>query len=172
MIFFAQTNIENASMLSRSELRAAEHGKGRELCFELLERHFGLKEPVILLGEHGKPYVEAEGVHFSISHSHGLVCCAVADEPIGIDVEVICERSADTVSGIAKRFFTSDERDFLEGHAFSSEAFYYVWTRKEAMSKCLGTPLMSVASRSSLDPSLRIESDVKDGYIISIAINI
>lgn len=41
-------------------------------------------------GPHGRPYLsgaDAGGLHLSWAHSHGLVAAAVADSPVGIDVE-------------------------------------------------------------------------------------
>jgi len=82
----------------------------------------------------GKPYFrEAEGIHFSLSHSGDYGVCAVFSHSVGIDIQVdtCCDRRA-----IAKRFFHPREYSFLEGRGF--EPFFDVWAAKESYVKYTG----------------------------------
>lgn len=94
-------------------------------------------------GAHGKPYLkQADGFQFNLSNSHGCVIYAVTlNCEIGVDVEY----SPKTVEfhKLATRFFTKSEADQLvklEGDALR-QAFFNVWTRKEAFIKAIGEGL-------------------------------
>lgn len=167
MLFMAEYTIENASSLSKKELRDEEHECGIRLLYELLSKHFGIESPIIKKSENGKPYIDNEGVFFNISHSHGTVICVVSDAEIGVDIECINDRTEDEFSKVANRFFTSPEIDFIRESESLSEAFCRVWTRKEAYAKLKDLPLSRVFSHDTMGDSTK--TYVKDGYVISIA---
>ena len=80
--------------------------------------------------DHGP--VRADGLHVSIAYTAGLVAIAVADRPVGVDVErirpdLVWEPIARTVLG--------------DGRIASLEAFYAAWTAREATGKARGTGL-------------------------------
>lgn len=83
---------------------------------------------------HGKPVLRGTGApHVSISHSAELVALAVTDAaPIGVDVEVVAERD---YAGLASVFLAATET--MDG----PDAFYTLWTRKEAVVKATGDGL-------------------------------
>ena len=67
---------------------------------------------------YGKPLLtNGSHIHFNISHAGHYVACAVADEPVGIDIEII--NLADLK--IAERFFTQDEMAYI----MASELMYF-----------------------------------------------
>lgn len=84
--------------------------------------------------EFGNPFAVGLDVFFSISHSGDLVCCAVSDREIGIDIEKKREIRLDA----AKRFACESELEYIGG---STERFFEIWTLKEAYFKCIGTGL-------------------------------
>jgi 4'-phosphopantetheinyl transferase len=91
-------------------------------------------EQDIIVGEHGKPYFEG-GAAFSIAHAGNRVTCCVADEgPVGIDLEFANARK--NIGGIAKRFFSADEADWLSTQ--STDRFFMLWVLKEAWVKAQG----------------------------------
>jgi 4'-phosphopantetheinyl transferase len=93
-----------------------------------------------LTDEFGKPHVSnKEKIHFSISHSHEWVVCAVSNTPVGIDVEKIHKHDP----GIAKRFFHEKECEYIESLPDSSKdnAFFELWTLKESYIKAIGKGL-------------------------------
>jgi 4'-phosphopantetheinyl transferase len=105
---------------------------------------------------HGKPFLAQAGqalpVDFSLSHSVGLVACAIsAAHAIGIDVEAI--NCAIDVSRIATRYFTVEEATALLRCPVEDRAwrFFELWTLKEALLKAAGvgpaTTLDSVSLR-------------------------
>lgn len=97
-------------------------------------------------GPHGKPGLDLgctrDLLHFNVSHSGSLAVIAVAaDRPVGVDVEWT---GRDVKIGeIARRMFAPAETAALErlpGPA-RRDAFFRVWTRKEAVVKVLGAGL-------------------------------
>ena len=98
-------------------------------------------------GEYGKPYLAGvPRLHFNISHSGDLVLCALSDEPVGIDVELIKPAKLN----VAKRFFRSDEYEYIAASRNTDAAFFEIWTMKESYIKRDGRPL-SLKSFSVLE---------------------
>lgn len=89
----------------------------------------------IAYGPYGKPYLrDYPNVHFNISHSGQYVVCAVADRPVGIDVQVIGVYRPD----VAARVCCPEELARLGANDDPATEFTKLWTRKEAHLKMLG----------------------------------
>jgi 4'-phosphopantetheinyl transferase len=80
------------------------------------------------------------GVCFSVSHSGGLVACALADAPVGIDVQARSEVPDDPLLRV---------RSCAPGEDAGPDGFARRWARKEAVIKAL--PDGSDAAPSSID---------------------
>ena len=92
---------------------------------------------------YGKPYLTNDpNVQFNISHSAGLVICAINDKVVGVDIELIKPANLN----IARRFFCDEEYEFVV-NTDSVEAFYKIWTMKESYIKWDGRGL-SIPLRS------------------------
>ncbi len=96
--------------------------------------------------ENGKPVVAAgtsgEELHFNLSHTRGLVACAVSRTcPLGVDVEGIDAQRE--LGGVARRILSATE--YREWKSRSGAArvrrFFEYWTLKEAYIKALGVGL-------------------------------
>ncbi|GAB5499670.1 MAG: hypothetical protein PsegKO_19810 [Pseudohongiellaceae bacterium] len=95
---------------------------------------------------HGKPFIvgvevdaQAPALHFNLSHSRQRFVLAVSRVPAtGVDVE-FCVRKR-RVSRLAQRYFTAAESAWLLGLPASEQqqAFYQLWTLKEAYMKARG----------------------------------
>jgi 4'-phosphopantetheinyl transferase len=101
----------------------------------------------------GKPFLVPDDTFraaFSLSHTQGMVACAVtttADALVGVDVECI-DRDVD-VAELAARFFAPAEAAHLAQLDAETRRsrFFDLWTLKEALVKALGTGLaMSLSS--------------------------
>lgn len=108
--------------------------------------------------EKGKPYFAAPGQYtglfFNISHTEGMAAAAVADQPVGIDIEYLKRRSVSH----AERILSADEAEVykqLEDPASKNRFFLESWVRKESYLKRLGIGL-EVFPR---------ELEIKDGYV-------
>ena len=96
----------------------------------------------------GKPYCLSAGCRFSLSHTPGMVVCAVSSSDVGADAERIRPMPERVVSR-----FAAGERDFILGSADRGKRFFRVWTRKEAYGKYLGVGLAGgVLRENTLSP--------------------
>lgn len=92
----------------------------------------------------GKPFL-APGcgdLSFNLSHTHGLVACAITrGADVGIDVELL-DRAVDE-RGIARRFFTAAEAAAIDACAAGERQARFIefWTLKEAYIKAIGRGL-------------------------------
>jgi phosphopantetheinyl transferase len=91
----------------------------------------------------GKPQISSiagiAGPHISLSHTQGLVACAVSEtNPVGVDVEYW--RARDFMA-LADYAFGPREREEVAHDGIS--AFYRIWTLREALSKASGIGLMA-----------------------------
>jgi 4'-phosphopantetheinyl transferase len=95
--------------------------------------------------KYGKPSLEPPSkpaLEFNLSHTHGLVVCAVTRQhALGVDVEP-CQRRTDYL-GLARRFFARPEITLLEQRtpAEQPRTFIELWTLKEAFIKARGMGL-------------------------------
>ena len=105
---------------------------------------------------HGKPYLiaRANGPDLEFSVSHSSDCCMLAvrfDHPIGIDVEKV--RDWPRAMDIVRSYFTPAESkalSALQGTA-QRDAFFALWTHKEATVKGLGISLAAHLGRIEFD---------------------
>jgi 4'-phosphopantetheinyl transferase len=92
---------------------------------------------------HNKPYLaDFPQVQFNLTHSEDVALCAITlNTPLGIDVEY--HQSSTDMLGVAERFFSPDEFQFLIQLPASQQAqgFFNAWTRKEAFIKAIGDGL-------------------------------
>ncbi len=87
----------------------------------------------------GKPYIEG-GPCFSISHSYPFIAAAVADEPVGIDIELLDEAKRKGWKAVARsRFGSLHGKQWAETGDFGSFLSYF--TRAEAYAKMKDIPL-------------------------------
>ena len=135
----------------------------------LLRYVFGPKTPDRT--KSGKPFFPGERC-FSLSHSGTWAVLATDDLPVGIDVQTFTTPR----EALVKRVLTPAERQWLTGAG--AGGFAFLWSRKEAVLKCLGTgadrPLSSFSvlpeDRPVLDGvAFALHSRETDGYALSAA---
>ncbi|MEU0370179.1 4'-phosphopantetheinyl transferase superfamily protein [Streptomyces sp. NPDC006283] len=97
-------------------------------------------------GPHGRPYVPDSGVHFSLSHTRGMVLIALASRPVGVDVETLLGTPA--VDELTSQLHPDEAAELaVVPYEARPRAFARCWTRKEAVLKALGVGL-------NLEPAL------------------
>jgi len=79
--------------------------------------------------------------HLSLAHSAGLIAAAAFRHPVGIDIEV--QRKARPIAQLADMVCSPEEAQRLQSLAVAeqAQAFYRIWTLKEAFFKRLATGL-------------------------------
>ena len=93
----------------------------------------------------GKPYLkDYPNLFFNLSHTDNLILIAIANSPVGVDVEKN-ERNADK-EAIIKHFFSEREQQsfFSQPDELRQLAFVKGWTRKEAILKATGEGLSAM----------------------------
>jgi 4'-phosphopantetheinyl transferase len=106
------------------------------------------------VGEQGRPRLAPAqhdlDLRFSVSHTTGLVACAVTiGHDLGVDVEHVTPRVSPIA--LAERFFTAAEADDIRARspADRTDRFIRYWTLKEAWLKASGVGLGgSLAARA------------------------
>lgn len=87
----------------------------------------------------GKPYLP-NGPCFSLSHSGGYVMCALGRDELGLDTELVRPRPL----RLPEAIFSPAERHYVDAAADPLAAFYWLWTRKEAVAKADGRGFSSL----------------------------
>ena len=158
----ARTHLEcvAAGMLLREALR----GCGYPVVDEPL---------TVFYDDNGKPYVE-HAPYFSLSHSGDLVICAVDDEPIGADVQVV----KGVTARLAKKVLSADElAEFGRIAETRSEQeaeryFTICWTEKESVAKLIGKGIgmdFRTIDRDNYRMQTLFRTTGEAEYVISVA---
>ena len=128
------------------------------LLQRMLRERYGWESfPELALTDRGKPYFPAfPEVHFSISHTEGAVLAAVAEHPVGVDLE----RLRPVRRSMLDRF-----------GAESAESFFKLWVRRESRGKCSGA---GIAGMLRAEPPMQaeenyLELEVFPGYAAGVA---
>lgn len=89
----------------------------------------------------GKPYcINMPTIHFNLSHTRNALICATSNQyELGVDIE----RHKSINYDIIERICNKDEISFIFSYPKNKRdnAFYKIWTRKEAYCKCSGIGL-------------------------------
>ncbi|MBL0387348.1 4'-phosphopantetheinyl transferase superfamily protein [Tumebacillus sp. ITR2] len=77
--------------------------------------------------------------HFNLTHSERVIACAFAPVPVGVDVEYTANDHLNVMTSV----FTPVEQAYVQNSApdVRLQAFYRIWTRKEAYVKAVGMGL-------------------------------
>ena len=118
--------------------------------------------------EYGKPFLTAGRPQFSLSNSGHYAALAVAETPVGMDIELI----KDEYPAVLRRYFLPDELEWLD-RAPSDEWFYTLWTRLESVLKAEGVGFEGwrrrVCSLIREDGPWTVKNAVHNGHMIACA---
>lgn len=125
---------------------------------QLLAAYTGLapERLAFTTGPHGKPSLEAPGPAFNLSHAGSWAVVAVAAAGrIGVDLEAI--RPLEDLAGMARQVFSPDECEALAARPAGArlEAFFRLWTYKEAVIKAVGAGFSMPTTTFSVLPGER-----------------
>ena len=114
--------------------------------------------PRIEVDELGKPFFpDHPDIHFSLSHTAGAAAAALADTPVGVDIErvrPVSVRAMERIAGVR-----------------TEAAFFRSWVRREARAKRSGAGVGTMlASETPLQPGERFYFlDTFPGYVAGVA---
>ena len=142
MPFFSKTRLEKIgrlmlnpqdSSLSEKHISALEQSAAAELAICAAMKNSGrpFAPPDYAYKESGQPTIQ--NGHISISHTEGYAACAIAREPVGIDVE-----REHTFSKAAAKRILSPQEELLRESANADELLSRIWTVKDSFLKMTG----------------------------------
>ena len=137
---------------SKSSSRRAEILASRRIMHRM-----GISDHNVIYSPQGKPMMR-NGMYISISHSHGNVCVATSEYPIGIDIQKIDRKIKNVLSWFLHPKESNEKRrDELLRMAL-------LWSGKEALYKLEGDDRISMR-----DFQIRLPSSIdREGYFPAI----
>lgn len=131
-------------LLGMRDLEAREQAK--KLLAWGAAQYWGLSSlPGLAAGERGKPWFPAcPQYHFNLSHSGALALCALAERPVGVDIQVTRDSWR---PALIARSCTPEEREWLASRGDRPEDFTQLWALKESGGKQTGYGLPYPPSR-------------------------
>jgi len=144
------SGMTNPAMRARFEI-------GRGLRRKMMADATGLppRQITFVESEEDKPRaLNAAGWDFNVSHSGDYVAVAVGQDQVGVDLEQI--RPVREMELIADRYFHPDEAEAWRSLApgLREEAFFVLWSAREAAMKCVGFGLARGLSITRVDPRI------------------
>lgn len=137
--WLTKINPQKAARLQRMQFEDAKAGMTGELLLRYgLWKIFGIAPDTVetAVDSFGKPYlVSHPDFHFNVSHTGSHCICAVSDEPVGVDMEAVRPIRHQR---LAERYFTEAELEDYYALGGDEDAFFTMWTRKEALGKLTG----------------------------------
>jgi 4'-phosphopantetheinyl transferase len=116
---------------------------------------------------YGKPYLSQARYHLSISHSKAMAAAALADRPVGIDIQALVPK----IEGLASKYMRAEELESLEP-ATRLEHIHAYWGAKEALYKAYGQRGLDFCGHIHVTPfSYQVSGGtfeakiIKDGYL-------
>jgi 4'-phosphopantetheinyl transferase EntD len=148
--------------LTTSIKKQKEFLQSRALMRRALTQTFGLEEAQWCFTEYPNRPPDISnlpgGVFYSLSHSDGLICFAIADCTVGVDLE--CNRPRENLHELADAFMSAEEFSLLESQN-AQTTFYKIWSAKEAYYKAL--PALEQAGFNFKNYSLPVQQSSTDG---------
>lgn len=131
---------------------SGEHELALRLLALLLERELGIPSlPEIRREAGGKPYFPGyPSLHFNLSHSRGAAVCALHDQPVGIDIERLRPAPRRLAKGM------------------EDEAFFLLWTAKEATVKRAGRGIDALRGPLEPDSLCRRLDGFPPGWLVTV----
>jgi len=143
------------------------------LKFALMATQDIIHVPEFVLNEYGKPSLKDFPVHFNISHCCKGVCCALSEQPVGIDIQ-----NTVTCSDVMHHVMCEEEIALIKRSVNRDEVFTRLWTLKESYLKMLGIGLcdeMRKLNFASFSTALNLRNNIlyytfyQSGYWVSAA---
>lgn len=132
-----------------------------------LYKDYGIRSFSLLYDRNNKPYLsDYPHIHFSISHCDYGCICAIADNPVGVDIQEIRPFSW----SVAKHCCSAEEIQLLKNSDVPADEFTKIWTKKESFLKMKGTGILcDLRTVDTIKFQEKVKTFVFCGCYISIA---
>lgn len=138
-------------------LKLKAHRRKEWLCSRFLIKHLMEHHPCdIIKDTYGKPYVENNPCHISISHSKNRVAAIISDVAVGIDIQ----KTEDKIARIHKKFISENEILRLDQNNLN-ESFHIFWGAKESMYKAWGKRELDFRTHMHLYPFVYFQHNLE-----------
>jgi phosphopantetheinyl transferase len=104
---FRSVSLRDVSLARLEQMKSESHQKGF-LAVRMLLQHLGYTDYDLYYDYFGKPHLNNQK-HISISHSHQFSCIAISNQNIGIDLEILKEKTLK----IASRYMNTSHLEDL-----------------------------------------------------------
>ena len=159
---FRAVSMKDTSLFRYENMKSESHQKGF-LAVRMLLQHLGYTDYNLVYDETGKPHLMLEAnpspnqKYISISHSHEFSCICISNEPMGIDMEKLKEKTLK----IASRYM---DVKHLENLSFTEqiEKATVIWGVKESIFK-----VKNEIGISFLEHIFENPFDLKDGQCMA-----
>lgn len=143
--------------------------EAHDLLSHALREVYALRElPPVSRLPGGKPWFpSAPHIFFNLSHSAGLALCGVGDGEVGVDIEEVYPRRP-ALPGYA---LTPAEQEEYAREGATWDAFYTLWTRKEAWCKFTGEGLTVRPSLIAVPPHALLRDYAGGGWRAAVCAN-
>ena len=170
-----QAMLPMVSEQRRAQALQYKHAFGQYACLksylmlqDLLRERYNIEGDLLFsYNEYGKPELSINMAnrvgcilkpHFSISHCKQAIAVAVADTPIGIDIETLRHPS----ESLIEKTMSEQEQKLIAAAVSPDAMFTALWTKKEAVLKCKGTGIIddlhSVLTPTHIGEDYQIET--------------
>lgn len=142
-----------------------------ELMTRLIKMAGGPESFVIEYDSQGKPYIkEMPQLFLSISHCRMAVMAAVADVPVGCDVEEIALGGAADNGLVAEYCYSAAEKSLIRNSDNPVVEFTRIWTVKEAIYKMDNGLNIEALDTTGNMPGCLVKTNVASGYVATLAL--
>ncbi len=125
---FQSVSLQDTSLARVEQMKSESHQKGF-LAVRMLLQHLGYSDYDLYYDDKGKPHLK-DNTCISISHSHQFSCIALSNENIGVDLEILKEKTLK----IAARYMDTSHLEGLDQKKQLQKATI-VWGIKECIFK-------------------------------------
>lgn len=141
-----------------------EHMIGEKLLETGLKKEFGIDleyEPKAE-GEHGKPFLALRPyIHYNISHSGEYVVCILAEEEVGIDIQVHRKVNYEKM---LQRMVPAQEYETILKQEDAEQIFFTQWVLREAYIKWTGEGLSRDMRTICMEEGTHTLLHLEEGY--------
>lgn len=158
--FVKSLNLDLKTLNYLNDLR--EHRRKEWLCSRFLVKTLSESSPCNMIKDtYGKPFIENNSCHISISHSKNRVAAIISDVLVGIDIQ----KTEDKIARIHKKFISEQEILHLDKHNLD-HSYHIFWGAKESMYKAWGKRELDFKKHMHLYPFNYFKKDLElSGFV-------
>ncbi len=166
--YILQYSLLDVALRAKIDAKKSDNDKmcslaGYILLYRGVSELYGKEKINITFNQNGKPLCDF--CFFSISHSESRVVCAISNEPVGIDIQIVKNIRRQKNYKLFNAFENEYVNSGTKGH---SARFTEIFTKKESAVKLLGKTLSYAAAVNTFSDEFIFESTNFEDYIMTV----